>query len=114
MGTNFWVLMPLPGDGALNWDCPGPEVWFGEVTWTCCRQTVELPLACKLPRYRHVGSAGLASGWIVSERAAICSFGCPHLPPLVTCPFGLTFRRRGLKRPDATAPASANPSSNPR
>src|SRR5664279_2380306 len=46
----------------------------------------------------NVGSAGLTSGWIVSEQDAICSFGCSHLPPLLTCPFGLTFRRRELKR----------------
>jgi hypothetical protein len=28
-----------------------------ETTWTYSRQTVELPLACKLPRNRHVGDA---------------------------------------------------------
>jgi hypothetical protein len=37
VGTNFWVLMPLPRDGALNWDCPGPEVFFWEV---CPRQSM--------------------------------------------------------------------------
>ena len=37
------------------------QVWFGEVTWTYCRQTVELLRACKFPRYRLLGSKHLAA-----------------------------------------------------
>ena len=37
-------------------------------TWLRSRQTVELPLACKLPRCWHVGDVGLEFVWMTGNR----------------------------------------------